>query len=286
MDVLVPPTWSTTIAAIARGEATRLVVIGATDVGKSSFVRAALSAASEGGAPLSLLDLDPGQKMIGPPGTVGLAHQRTIERLAFIGSTSAGELTKIAQAAAVLARTAKHGFIANTAGFVRGLGAKLQSITIEALRPDLIVAIGSEEELSAIVDVHPTIAVVWLERSPLARRKSPSERDRVRQAAFAASLARSEALVLPTTTLTFAPAHPSSWQGESRPICALASADGEALSVGILQEVANEAVVIAERPTSLPVAIQLGKMWAEPTPRGWRLLEQLSPSWDQTGFAL
>jgi polynucleotide 5'-kinase involved in rRNA processing len=235
---------------------------------------------------LALIDLDPGQKMIGPPGTAGLAHGCVMTRLVFIGSTSASELSRIAGAAQTLAGSAAEGFIANTAGFVHGLGAKLQTATIHALRPDLIVAIGSQEELAPITGAHPDTPVAWLGRAPFARRKSTSERAATRQAAFASALNGAEALVVPGGKLRFTPMPPAAFHGASRPVCALASAEGEMNSLGILLEAANETVVHAVVSPSSPAVIQLGKMWARPGPAGWQLLEQLSPAWRQTEPAL
>lgn len=281
MNSTLSPDWAAAIARIENGSARRVVVIGTTDAGKSSFIRAALTAAAEVGAPLPLIDLDPGQKMMGPPGTAILGTDGRVDRMVFIGSTSAGEVSRIAGAAKSLARSAAEGFIANTAGFVRGLGAKLQSCTIAALQPDLVVAIGEEELLKPILDAHPTIPVVRLERSPFARRKSPSERAGIRQGAFAAALERAERVTLGTADLSFTPGPPASFRGPARPICVLAAADGEAMSIGILQEVGKDTVVIAETPLSTVAVIGLGKMWARPTPAGWQLLEQLSPAWEQ-----
>lgn len=275
-----PPSWAAAIARIEESRARRAVVIGETDVGKSTFIRAAMSAASQAGIPLPLIDLDPGQKMIGSPGTAALGSGTGVERLVFIGSTSANELSKIVGAASLFAHASADGFIANTAGFVRGLGARLQSATIAALNPDLIVAIGEEDRLRPILDAHPDIAVARLERPPLARRKSAAERARLRQAAFAAALDGAEAVMLRPRDLSFTPAPPVSFTDTARPICALAGADGEMIAIGVLQQVGEETTIFAAREAASATAeLQLGKLWARPSSACWHLLEKLSPSW-------
>jgi polynucleotide 5'-kinase involved in rRNA processing len=257
-----------------------VVVVGATDVGKSTFIRAAVTAATQAGSPLPLIDLDPGQKMIGPPGTAALGWGAEIEQLVFIGSTSASEVSKIIGAASLLAHASADRFIANTAGFVRGLGARLQSATIAALQPDLIVAIGEQDRLRPILDAHRDIAVALLERPLSASRKSAAQRARLRQAAFAAALEGAEVIMLRTPELSFNPAPPVSFTDAARPICALARADGKVIGIGVLQEVGEEAVVFtACGPRSATAEVQLGKMWASPSPAGWQLLEKLTPSW-------
>jgi polynucleotide 5'-hydroxyl-kinase GRC3/NOL9 len=257
-----------------------VVVVGETDVGKSTFIRAAMTAASQVGIPLPLIDLDPGQKMIGPPATAALGSDTGVERLVFIGSTSASEVSKIVGAASLLAHASADGFIANTAGFVRGLGARLQSATLAALQPDLIVAIGEEDRLRPILDAHRDIAVSLLERPLLARRKSAAQRARLRQTAFAAALDGAEAMMLRTRDLSFTPAPPVSFTDAARPICALADADRVTIGVGVLQEVGEETVVFTARGAGSTVAeLQLGKIWACPSAAGWQLQEKLTPSW-------
>lgn len=239
-----------------------------------------MTAACQAGIPLPLIDLDPGQKMIGPPGTAALGSGTGVERLVFIGSTSANEVSKIVGAASLLAHASADGFIANTAGFVRGLGARLQSGTIAALRPDLIVAIGQEDRLRPILDAHRDIAVALLERPQSARRKSAAQRARLRQAAFAAALIGAEPMMLRTRDLSFTPAPPVHFTDTARPVCALAEASGEMIGMGVLQEVGEETVVFTARGAGSAVAaLQLGKMWACPSAAGWQLLEKLTPSW-------
>src|SRR4051812_13568510 len=60
------PAWAEALARIVSHPWRRVVVIGATDVGKSSFIRMAMASAAAS-APAALLDCDPGQKMVGPP---------------------------------------------------------------------------------------------------------------------------------------------------------------------------------------------------------------------------
>src|SRR4051812_44571804 len=103
-----------------------LLVLGPMDVGKSSFLRA-LARRRPG---LALLDLDPGQKMIGPPGSASLGSlepEPRLERFVFLGSTAVRGFGALLAAARSLAASAEGRPIAvNTSGFVKGPGALLQ----------------------------------------------------------------------------------------------------------------------------------------------------------------
>jgi polynucleotide 5'-hydroxyl-kinase GRC3/NOL9 len=277
-----PPAWSKAIIDACASR--RIVVLGATDMGKSTFIRAFLA---HSGRAAMLIDLDLGQKMIGPPGTVALGRLEPamVDRFIFIGSTSSNGISSIAQAAEDLARIAGRAgpFIANTSGFVTGLGARLQAATVAALKPDLIVEIGSVPGAPPLVSVRSAdIPVLRLERSPAARRKSPAARSRLRQQALEDVLRGARMLAM--TGLHFDPAAPAAWAGEARPICALADRAGVDRSYGILEAVEEECVRIRAVAPQRPIeSIRLGRMWAEPKEGGWRLLETLSPSWVEPG---
>ncbi|HEX8579822.1 MAG TPA: Clp1/GlmU family protein [Allosphingosinicella sp.] len=257
-----------------------MVVIGPTDVGKSSFVRAALDAAAEASTALSLIDLDPGQKMLGPPGTASLGDASCLRRFIFLGSTSASEVSRIVDAAGKLADDAADGFIVNTSGFVRGLGARLQAATIARLAPDLLVVLGDPAEVAPILEAHSQVRATELGTAPAARRKAPSERSAKRQAAFAQSLENAEALQLNPGEVSFIPAPPAMFEEVARPVCALLDATGEAMSIGIVEHAGADALTLhGSRPPRPVRIVQLGKMWAAHFPNGWELLDRLSPSW-------
>ena len=275
-----PAGWAATLDRIAQREKRRVVVIGPTDVGKSSFVRAALDAAAEASTALSLIDLDPGQKMLGPPGTASLGDASCLRRFIFLGSTSASEVSRIVDAAGKLADDAADGFIVNTSGFVRGLGARLQAATIARLAPDLLVVLGDPVEVAPILEAHSQVRATELGTAPAARRKAPSERSATRQAAFAQALKKPGPLQLDPGEVSFIPAPPAMFEEVARPVCALLDATGEAMSIGIVEHAGADALTLhGSRPPRPVRVVQLGKMWAAPSQNGWELLDRLSPSW-------
>lgn len=266
-------------AALDRAAAaSRTIVIGAADAGKSSFVLAAMAGQLRG---LALLDLDPGQKMIGAPGTISLgrydadARRLLLEAFVFVRTTSAARFGATTEAAEALAAGAG-AFIANTAGFTTGPGTWLQVQTIAALKPDLIVAIG--EGLEPILGAHPAVPAVRIARSPLAVRKSPSTRAAIRQAAFAYALAGASRFSL-DATIGIEPGLPTPFVNAARPVCALADERGD-MAICVLERCGGgELIVHAPAPPRPVRTIRLGSMWAESRAGGWALLDRLTPAW-------
>lgn len=266
------PEWE---GALARAAAARRVaVLGPTDAGKSTF----LHALAERRPGLALIDLDPGQKMIGPPGTASLGQiepDRTLARFIFLGSTAVGSFRALAEAAADLAASAPERFAVNTSGYVAGPGARMQAMTLGVLKPELVVAIGAGPALEPVLAPYEALR---LERSPFATHKPPARRRTVRQAAFADALAGAKAFALPD--VRFEPAAPKVFEGSERPVCTLADAGGEDMALAVLL---SPDTVLARVPGRPVRTVRLGKMWAAPGEEGSRLLERLAPAWDEGG---
>jgi hypothetical protein len=270
-----PESWADVIARLTCGGARRIAVFGPTDVGKSTFLLA-LASAWRADERLGLIDLDPGQKLLGPLGTVSSGHLEGEEpactRFRFTGSTSALPMRAIIAGAAELA--GQEPFAANTSGFVHGPGARLQAASVAALRADWVVAIGLPS---------PPLAAGWsgtlihLEPSPQAKRKSEGLRRRIRQAAFERYLG-AETITLPP--LPFDPGPPLLFDSDRRPLCCLTDADGEDMAVGVLEEINEEELRIRCTPAPrLPALLRLGRIWARPDRDGWKLLDKLEPAW-------
>ncbi len=278
-EMHLPDDWRGALQSAAGRQ--RILVLGPTDAGKTSFIKALGAAARE---PLGLVDLDPGQKMLGPPGTASLGSIEHLQQFIFLGSTSASNLGGIGRAAAALAAEAARtgAFAVNTAGFVIGLGARLQAITAKAVQPDMIVEIGAHPAAGPIVAASEDVPMIRLCRSPAARRKSAAARAALRQQAFAASVSGATRLRLSDTA--FHPGPPLPWLTTARPVCALADEAGD-MCLGVCADFDGQTTIVDAPPPPRPARlVRLGKMWAEPWAEpqaggGWRLLEKLSPGW-------
>src|SRR5690606_28159278 len=93
MTLDLPPDWAELIDTLAAAPWKRVVVIGGTDVGKSSCSRLLCQHLAREGQKVALLDTDLGQKMIGPPACVTLARctadgELHLERMRFVGEAS------------------------------------------------------------------------------------------------------------------------------------------------------------------------------------------------------
>lgn len=182
----VPADWAAALRRVLAGDARRVLVLGAKDAGKSSFCRLVLR---QGEGEVALLDADPAQKLAGPPACVTLAQASppVLTALAFVGTLDPLRgWHRLVEGAARLAAEARAGrlLLVNTSGLLAGAGRRLKAAKIAALRPELIVALGEDPGLEAILADHAEIAALRLGRPPLARRKGEGERRALRRAAF------------------------------------------------------------------------------------------------------
>jgi polynucleotide 5'-hydroxyl-kinase GRC3/NOL9 len=139
MTLDVPPAWAELIVSLAAMSWHRLVVLGGTDAGKSSFCRLLSRHLASRSQPVALLDADLGQKMIGPPACVSLVRCKAdgsleLERIRFVGEVS--EATNIVGTVAATARLAGAAGAARLVVYTSGLihGARHCSEALEARR--------------------------------------------------------------------------------------------------------------------------------------------------------
>jgi polynucleotide 5'-kinase involved in rRNA processing len=262
------PEWADAIAAAE--SCRRILVLGDRDVGKSSLVRALCS-----GRRRNVIDLDPGQTMIGPPGAVsrGRLGPDRLSRYAFIGSTSPVHINAVTQAAAELAGRAEP-FVANTAGFVTGIGARLQAATIARLRPDCLLLVGEAPELEPALG-RAQVCIIRLPTSPFARPKTAAMRRQVRQLAFERALA--DARRVSCSRLRFLPAPPPLLASDERPVCSVADERGRDVGYGLV--LGPDELFVSKLPPEPTPVVRLGRIWARPGADGWSLLERLAPAW-------
>jgi polynucleotide 5'-hydroxyl-kinase GRC3/NOL9 len=192
----VPEAWRQSAAAILQDRLRVILVLGGGDAGKSSYCRFLAGELRAAGQKVALVDADIGQKDVGPPAAVTLGYVTdTAEQLVarpeafyFVGSTSPeGRLLPLVVGTARLVGAADAPFvIVDTTGYVEGLGRVLKSYKIEAVRPDLIVAIEKRGELEAILRAHRNWPTIRIRPSRKARPRDRWERDLARERAFAA----------------------------------------------------------------------------------------------------
>jgi polynucleotide 5'-hydroxyl-kinase GRC3/NOL9 len=261
VPLVIPESWQPALDLLGRGGV--CLVIGTTDVGKSTFCAVAAGRALAAG-PVAVVDADTGQSDIGPPAcvSVGLVTQ-PLERLAevpaagtyFVGSTSPfGHLLPCVAGARRMADRARdlgaRSLIVDTTGMVAGPAARaLKAAKVDLLQPDFLVALQREDEVEHLLAPYRKRArpqVLRLRPSRAAQIRSPEERRANRERAFARALAGGQPATLRWSSLGT----------EGTPFLTGAVLPGHLRDE--LEEMAGAEVIYAERAADLTFAIARG----------------------------
>jgi polynucleotide 5'-hydroxyl-kinase GRC3/NOL9 len=260
-----------------------LMVVGASDVGKSTFARYLFRRLCKSSAGVAYLDGDPGQSTLGPPTTMTLALARDGEETfppcgplwrGFVGSVSpAGHMLPVLTVAARLTRAARKAgaqvIIYDTTGLVdpsRG-GIALKLAKIDLLRPSLLVAIQRERELEPLLAPlrrSRRVQVVELPPSPAARYRERDERQANRAERFAGYFNKASNLSINWPQFAVFPAP----RFHLHRLVSLEDESGHALALGIVTEIdrMSRRVRLQTPITSLSGvdAIRLGDLVVDP----------------------
>ncbi len=238
----IPPEWVAAAEHVRRHAVRRVLVLGARDAGKSTLCRFLAEFSARSGTSTALLDTDVGQTMIGPPACVTMSDAHGLS-LAFVGTTNPvlGWRRLIEGTRRLGLRTEADLLIVNTGGLLAGPGRRLKRAKIDALLPDLLIALGEDPALEAVCGGQPTLQVLRLPSSPDARRKTDGERRAARRKAFrgyfseAAILRLDRRMVHPMEADTPLPTGLlvglSDGEGNDLGLGLLKGADGETLAV-------------------------------------------------------
>jgi polynucleotide 5'-hydroxyl-kinase GRC3/NOL9 len=170
-----------------------VMVVGASDVGKSTFARYLFRRLCGSSVGVAYLDGDPGQSSLGPPTTMTVALARQGEETfpprgpvwrGFVGSVSpAGHMLPVLIVAARLTGAARKAgtqvIIYDTTGLVdpsRG-GIALKLAKIDLLRPSVLVAIQRDRELEPLLAPLRRSRRVQIMEFPCSRAARFRERD-------------------------------------------------------------------------------------------------------------
>lgn len=192
-----------------------ILVLGAPDCGKSTFVREAVSVLTQAGRSVAVVDCDLGQSEIGPPGTLGAARAeagttfRSLRDLPaatgyFIGAVSSNRHTlDVCVGAVQTARAIKKSrpdlVLVDTDGYVQGREARqFKQRLCDLLLPQVVVGLCRGEELAPLLAAFRNRDFPDIWRVPTAeavQRKTPAARATRRTARFLAALDGAEPLV-------------------------------------------------------------------------------------------
>jgi polynucleotide 5'-hydroxyl-kinase GRC3/NOL9 len=173
----------------------KVMLIGATDSGKTTLLTFLANRLIDGGLRVAVVDSDVGQKGILPPATISLAFPEgpfeSIGELQayahyFIGTITPGSYTgEMAVGVKRLTDMASEEadvVLIDTTGFVTGPGIEMKRLKAELVKPELIVFLERNDELSHLRRLlSPYGEAVTLSISEKAREHSRSERREVRR---------------------------------------------------------------------------------------------------------
>lgn len=180
-DVEILPEWGRAADAILARPGV-VVLLGATDSGKTTLCRILAEHWTAAGRTVGLVDGDIGQSSIGPPATVGLAilspgHRFPVSPsprfLYFVGSTSPrGHLLPLIIGTQALVQSARDQgaqiVLVDTTGLISGsVAASLKWHKLQAIRPQHVLALQRQGELEPILHLVEGQASLQIHRLPV-----------------------------------------------------------------------------------------------------------------------
>ncbi|NJE77183.1 Clp1/GlmU family protein [Thermococcus sp. ES12] len=177
------------------GRPARVMLIGATDSGKTTLLTFLANRLLDEGLKVAVVDSDVGQKGVLPPATVSLAFPEgpfespgELSAMAhyFIGTITPGqyigEMAVGVKRLTDLASREADVVLIDTTGFVTGSGIEMKRLKAELVRPELMVFLERNGELSHLRRLlSPYGEMVTLSVSEKAREHSRGERREVRR---------------------------------------------------------------------------------------------------------
>jgi polynucleotide 5'-hydroxyl-kinase GRC3/NOL9 len=213
LNLEIPAAWDRSATEIVQHRWRKVLVIGAVDRGKSTYCGFLSQRLLAAGCRVAVVDADVGQKDIGPPATITLGYPYPSRALTevqpvglyFVGAVSpARHLLPMVIGTRQLVDAAQAAFVLiNTTGFVHGPGHALKAYTIEAIQPDVVVALDPGAELQAIVRAYRNYRMRCLRPAASAITKTPEQRREARERAFRRYFQGATEIILPCRRLIF-----------------------------------------------------------------------------------
>ncbi len=188
----IPLGWKAAAGEILLRNSRKVFILGGTDSGKSTFCSFLYDFLINMGKSAAIIDADVGQKDIGPPAciTSGIPGEdpggAEMTGCYFVGNvTPVRHFLPMVVGVSELTESARADFkIINTTGLVHGIGRPLKEAKIEAVKPDVIIAIQRSNELEVLLRSLRNLSILRIAASGKAALKSPNERRAAREKAF------------------------------------------------------------------------------------------------------
>ena len=241
---------------------TPIVIVGATDTGKTTFARYLYGRLLDSGGRVAFVDLDPGQNVFGLPTTAAMGIGTTAgfppaeyRRHMFIGSNSpvghgARVLTALHRLTLLAREQDARRVIVDTSGFVDAAhgAAALKWAKVDLLRPCTVVAFQRDQELLPIIQPWRYCSDVDLFVLPVSqsvRTRSREARRAYRTSCYRRYFSNARRIPLHFTDVALYAAGP--WSQHQ--LLALEDAEGYVLALALIHQV-SEAVVWLTTPWS------------------------------------
>jgi polynucleotide 5'-hydroxyl-kinase GRC3/NOL9 len=197
-----------------------IIVLGSSDVGKSSFCTYIINKLVETKRSVAIIDGDLGQSDIGPSACVGYSvalspitelYNLRLRNGFFVGVTSPVKaITQTVKALSCMmieAQAKKVDYIlVSTDGFVSGEEAiKYKLSVIKELKPDVVVGIQMENELEELMSYLGGGGLMIVEPSSAISHRKPEKRKILREMTYAKYLKKSKLHCIPISQITLEP---------------------------------------------------------------------------------
>jgi polynucleotide 5'-hydroxyl-kinase GRC3/NOL9 len=271
----IPSSWDSALETLVEMEQGKVVIVGATDVGKSTLSTFLANGLLRNKISSRIVDADIGQADIGPPTTIGSSNPHAYisslgdlkpSALIFVGHTSPSRVqSKLLASIRRILNDDQHLLtIINTDGWVLDPQAvTYKTELIEAIQPDLVLGIAISGELESIIS-KTSVASMRIKAPAAALSRSASDRREIRKIAYRRFLdegrvrgysVREIKLKLPPdlTPIQFART-----SGLSNLLVGLVDDRGFLLQIGVLLSLEKELVRVYSRPTDPFEEIEVG----------------------------
>ncbi|MCL2358710.1 MAG: hypothetical protein LBH74_03740 [Nitrososphaerota archaeon] len=278
----VPESWNKPIQTVLGLDKKPVVVLvlGATDAGKSSFCTYMLNKMVEAKCRVAVLDGDLGQSDIGPCASVGYAiatkpvvelYDLRYQNGYFIGVTSPPTaVTKTLEGLTAMMQEAVQRqadtILVNTDGFVVGNDAIRYKLSlIKALKPDVVVGVQIQNELETLLSYLGGGGVLTVEPSVALNLRTNEKRRILREMTYAKYLRKSKLQCFPLSQITVEPrnAVPKKQDPEKGILVGLYGWGSRFLGIGVLRAVNVErrTLKVQTAVTTKPHRLIIGRVF-------------------------
>jgi polynucleotide 5'-hydroxyl-kinase GRC3/NOL9 len=280
IGVTIPTSWSKPLEEVLglQKRPAVVLILGAADCGKSSLCTYLLNILTDGKSKVAVLDGDLGQSDIGPSGTVGFAltskcisdlYDLKLKNAFFVGVTSpikamAKVIEGLTAMKAEIFQQQADFVLVNTDGWVSGdIAVRYKAAMIDALKPDVIVAVQMQDELVPLIASIETPVVV-VEPSFALNQRTAEKRKILREMTYARYLKNAKLQCYPKSQVTIEPrsAIPNSQEPEKGILVSLYGRGSKFLGIGVLREInpVRKVLKVQTVVSAKPLRIIIGKV--------------------------